>query len=246
MGWPGLKVLHTPDIDYRSSCPTFVACLAQVRAWSRAHPDHAPILILLNLKEDRLPLPGAVATLPFDVAAMDTVDREIRSVFAEAEIVTPDQVQGAAATLREAVTTRGWPALGAARGRVIFALDAGSRHVALYRGERRSLEGRVMFVNTDEASPAAAYLTLNDPVRQAGRIRAAVRTGFLVRTRADADTAQSRANDPSQSVAAFASGAQYVSTDYLWPDMRFSPYTVRLPGGVRARVSPAAVSESAR
>ena len=35
------------------------------------------------------------------------------------------------------------------------ALDAGRAHVGLYRGSRRSLEGRVMFVNTDEASPAA-------------------------------------------------------------------------------------------
>jgi hypothetical protein len=40
--------------------------------------------------------------------------------------------------------------------------------VALYRGARRSLEGRAMFVNTDEASPAAAYLTLNDPIAQRG------------------------------------------------------------------------------
>ncbi|MEW5688437.1 MAG: Ca2+-dependent phosphoinositide-specific phospholipase C [Pseudomonadota bacterium] len=24
---PGLKVIHVPDVDYRSTCPTFVACL---------------------------------------------------------------------------------------------------------------------------------------------------------------------------------------------------------------------------
>ena len=27
---PGFKVLHMPDVDFRSSCPTFVACLSQV------------------------------------------------------------------------------------------------------------------------------------------------------------------------------------------------------------------------
>lgn len=29
----GLKVFHTPDIDYRSHCLTFIACLEQVKAW---------------------------------------------------------------------------------------------------------------------------------------------------------------------------------------------------------------------
>src|SRR5262249_38024500 len=61
--------------------------------------------------------------------------------------------------------------LGQARGKVLFALDEEADKVAVYRGKRRSLEGRVFFVNTDERSPAAAYLTLNDPIQEAGRIR---------------------------------------------------------------------------
>jgi len=59
-----------------------------------------------------------------------------------------------------------------------------------------------------------------------------------VRTRADADTWESRRNDTARQVAAFASGAQYVSTDYMEPDTRFSAYTASLPGGARARLSP--------
>jgi hypothetical protein len=47
-------------------------------------------------------------------------------------------------------------------------------------------------------------------------------------------------NDTRRREAAFASGAQFVSTDYLRPDPRFSTYSVAMPGGVRARVSPAA------
>ena len=82
----------------------------------------------------------------------------------------------------------GWPLLGQARGKVFLALDEDAHKVALYRGSRRSLEGRAMFVNTDEASPAAAYLTLNDPLGEQARIARAVADGYLVRTRADADT----------------------------------------------------------
>ena len=242
---PGMKVLHMPDVDYRSSCALFTDCLRTIRAWSRAHPSHVPILILLNLKEGGLGIPGAVTTLPFDAAAMDAVDAEIRSVFRERELITPDQVQGRHATLREAVLAGAWPTLGRARGRVMFALDAPRSQVDIYRGARRSLEGRVMFVNIDENSPAAGYITLNEPVADAARIRRDVAAGFIVRTRADADTVQARTNDTSMREAAFASGAQYVSTDYLRPDPRFSTYSVALPDGLRARVSPALATPAA-
>jgi membrane-associated phospholipid phosphatase len=239
MAKPGYKVMHMPDIDFRSSCLTFVECLAIMKTWSRAHPDHAPILILLNAKDGAASMPGGVIPLPFDAAAFDALDAEIRSVFGEAELITPDQVQGKRDTLREAVLADGWPTLAASRGKVFFALDESTVKVALYRGARRSLEGRAMFVNTDEQSPAAAYLTLNDPIAQKDRITAAVRAGFIVRTRADADTWAARQNDVAQRSAALSSGAQYASTDYMWPDPRFAgSYTVRLTGGDVAVCNP--------
>jgi hypothetical protein len=102
--------------------------------------------------------------------------------------------------------------------------------VAAYRAGRRSLEGRLLFVNTDETSPAAGYITLNERA-DAPRITADVKAGFIVRTRSDADTVEARANDVSRRDAALASGAQYVSTDYRRPDKRLSDYEVRLPGG---------------
>ncbi len=152
-------------------------------------------------------------------------------------MITPDQVQGGYPTLREAVLKRGWPSLGAARGKVMFALDEGPAHVAAYRGTRRSLEGRLLFVNTDEASPAAAYITLNERA-DAARITADVKAGLIVRTRADADTVEARANDTRRRDAVLASGAQYVSTDYRRPDKRLSDYQVRLPGGAVTLCNP--------
>jgi hypothetical protein len=136
------------------------------------------------------------------------------------------------------VAAGGWPSLKAARGRVMFALDAPPEQVARYRGDRRVLEGRVAFVNIEETSPAAGYITLNDAKTQGARIAAAVKSGILVRTRADADTKEARANDRSTQAAAFASGAQYISTDYMVPDARFGAYQVEVPGGVIARPGP--------
>ncbi|MFN3932208.1 MAG: Ca2+-dependent phosphoinositide-specific phospholipase C [Brevundimonas sp.] len=238
MARPGFKTLHMPDVDFRSSCLTFVACLGEVRDWSAAHPDHAPILIMLNAKTGRASMPDGTALLDFDSVAWDALDAEIRSVFGPDRLITPDAIRGDRPTLREAVLAGGWPALARARGKVFFALDEGPAKVAAYSAGRPSLEGRAMFVNTDEASPAAAYLTLNDPVAEQDRIRAAVAAGFVVRTRADADTREARQADPDRRSAAMASGAQYVSTDYLWADPRFPTYQARLAGGAAAACNP--------
>ncbi|MEO8113098.1 MAG: phosphatidylinositol-specific phospholipase C1-like protein [Phenylobacterium sp.] len=235
---PGMKVMHVPDVDYRSVCVLYTRCLAEIRAWSRAHPRHVPILILLNLKEGGLKLPGAVQAPVFDAAAMDAIDAEIRSVFPEAELITPDRVQGRHPTLRAAVAAGAWPTLKTARGKVMFALDAPPDQVARYRGSRKVLEGRAMFVNIEESSPAAGYITLNEPIELSAQIQAAVKAGLMVRTRADADTVEARTNDTNRRTAAFASGAQYVSTDYMQPDLRFGPYQARLPGGGVARPNP--------
>ncbi|MFD1952191.1 phosphatidylinositol-specific phospholipase C1-like protein [Sphingomonas arantia] len=236
---PGFKVLHIPGIDNGSSCVLLVECLRTIRRWSDAHPRHVPILLMFNAKDEQNAARGGIDALPFDSKAYDALDAEIRSVMDPAHLIVPDDVQGRYPTLREAVLANAWPTLDAARGKFLFALDEPPAKVAVYRGARRSLEGRVFFINTDEASPAAAYLTLNDPVRDADRIRRAVAAGFIVRTRADANTREARANDTKPRDAALAGGAQYVSTDYLWPDPRLpGGYHVALPGGIVARCNP--------
>jgi hypothetical protein len=194
---------------------------------------------MFNAKTDKSTAPGGTDALPFDTAAFDALDAEVRSVLPPSALITPDDVQGRYPTLREAVLAGNWPTLGRARGKVLFALDEAPDKVAIYRGARKSLEGRVFFINTDENSPAAAYLTLNDPLKEADRIRKAVQAGFVVRTRADADTAEARVNDTRKREAALSSGAQYISTDYLWPDPRFpGGYQVRLPGGAATICNP--------
>ncbi|HEX7915476.1 phosphatidylinositol-specific phospholipase C1-like protein [Rudaea sp.] len=237
MARPGFKVMHLADIDFRSTCMTFVACLSIIRDWSAAHPRHAPIMILINAKDGKLG-PGSVAALKFDETAFDRLDAEIRSVFKPAQLITPDDVQGKFPTLRDGAHAGHWPTLGQARGRILFALDESDDKIALYRGARKSLEGRAMFATIKEDSPAAGYITLNDPQVDHERIKAAVASGLLVRTRADADTFEARSNDIARREAAFASGAQFVSTDYFEPDPRFGPYRVRFDDGAIARCNP--------
>jgi calcium-dependent phosphoinositide phospholipase C len=238
MARPGFKVLHIQDIDFHAVCLTLVACLTELRDWSHAHPDHVPILVTMNAKDDSIPMPNSVTPLKFDPEAFAALDAEVRSVFSPSEILTPDDVRGGAPTLRDAVLTKGWPTLGAARGKFLFALDEDGQKITDYIGDHTSLEGRVFFVNNGEDAPSSAYLTLNE-TSDIPRITADVQKGYIVRTRADADTVEARSNDTSRRDKALASGAQYVSTDYMRADTRFGPYIARMPDGVVAACNPA-------
>jgi hypothetical protein len=54
---PGFKVLHVQDLDFETTCPTFVACLQTIKAWSDANPRHLPIMVLVEAKDEVIPDP---------------------------------------------------------------------------------------------------------------------------------------------------------------------------------------------
>ena len=235
---PGLKVLHVQDMDYQTTASTFMIALQQIREWSKAHPRHVPIMILVEVKAEAV---AGLPTIPrpFDQAALDDVDVEINSVFTRAEIFTPDDLRGELLTLPQAIKERGWPGLDSVRGKVMFGLDNEGAIRDLYLQGHEALAGRRMFVTPPSIDhPAAAWFKINDPIKDFDRIQDAVARGFIVRTRADADTRQARANDPTQRDKALASGAQFVSTDYPEHRAEFSPYHVKLPQNAVARANP--------
>jgi hypothetical protein len=238
MAKPGFKVMHMQDIDYRSTCQPFTACLKQVRSWSHAHPNHIPIFILVETKQEKARHPVQV-TEPelFTSNTFDALDAEIRSIFPIKEIITPDDVRGHYATLSQAVLAGNWPTLAKARGKVIFLMD--QRPVGpIYLTGHPSLRGRILFTNSEPGEPDAAFIERNDG--PSADITELVQKGYLVRTRTDSDTKEARNNDTARRDAMIASGAQILSTDYpanepaRWP----GHYVVALPGGAVARCNP--------
>lgn len=219
---PGFKVLHVQDLDYRSNCQPFTNCLAIIRKWSKAHPKHLPIFILVENKDGR-PRPEYLEPEKVTAATFDALDAEIRSVFSSSELITPDDVRGIHKTLEEAVITGGWPTLEASRGKVIFLLDQ-ERVTPLYNAGRPSLQGRVLFTNSKPGSSDAAFVKVNNPASEA--IPILVRKGYLVRTMTDDGSRGSRNGVTLRRDAALASGAQMLSTNYPFahraPDTDFS------------------------
>ena len=172
---PGLKVLHIPDVDYETHHYTFRSALQTIAAWSDAHPNHAPLAIHIETKEgtiaDAAPTLGLTTAVPFDAAAAAAIDTEIRAVFADTRIITPDEVRGAHATLEEAVLTDGWPTLAAARGRVLFFMEGAA--VDEYVAGAPGLVGRLVFANSQPGDPHAAVMIVNDSLRRRGHDRGA-------------------------------------------------------------------------
>lgn len=239
---PGFKVLHIPDIDFRSSCPTLRRCLQQVRAWSDAHPRHVPLFLLIEAKNQDMPiLPGATRTVPFTPALFDDLDRELVEVMGRERIVTPDDVRADYPTLNQAVRAGNWPTLGDARGKVVFMILTanGPGTTGDYLKGHPSLRGRMAFLRAQPGEEHAAFLMFDNALVRSAEIKRYVQEGYLIRTRTDIETYEAKINSLGRANAAFASGAQMVSTDFEVPGNGYgTSYVVRLPGGGTARCRP--------
>lgn len=202
---------HVQDIDMNSHCATLTECLTQLVAWSDAHPRHIPLWISFNAKDQAIE--GLSTPVKFDAVALELLDERLLTALAD-RLITPADVMG----LR-------WPTLASARGKFILILDEQGSKREWYEDNWRN---RPMFANWPEDHPGARIMIRNDPIAQGDEIRALVDQGYLVRTRADADTLEARRGDRSRLQAALDSGAQAISTDYYQPASHFdTDYVVR-------------------
>ena len=220
-------VVHVQNIDTGSHCINLGECLASVVDWSLANPDHEPLMISFNAKTDVIDQPGFIRPNEFDMTAWQEFDGVLREslgarIINPAEVLAPDGPK--------------WPALSEARGRVLLLLDEGPAKHATYLA---AVAKPALFANVPADDPRAAIRVINDPLSGAKEIALALQRGLLVRTRADADTAEARTGSTTRRDAAFASGAQFVSTDYYIAASHFgTDYQVTLPGGGAIRCNP--------
>lgn len=239
---PGFKVLHLADFDFRSHCPTLKDCLEELKDWSDDNPGHVPVFILLEIKQDPLPLfPNPTEVVPFDATALDALDAEVKNTLGRDKLIIPDDIRGDYPTLEKAVLAKNYPTLDSSRGKFVFlmlpAID--ENRAKLYWENRPSLEGRMMFVRSTPGTPRSAFLLLDNSIRRLEEIRTRVFEGYLVRTRSDIETYEAKVNDYRRAQAAFNSGAQIISTDFYKPGNAYGTnYFVELPGNDVARYNP--------
>lgn len=89
--------------------------MATIADWSHAHPDHAPITLLLDLKDA---LAGNTSFREGDLAALND---ELKRAF------------GAKLFPAQAVEAKGWPSIAELRGRILTVLSGDERTRVAYR-----------------------------------------------------------------------------------------------------------------
>ncbi len=244
-GGTDFTIVHTPVVDAETNCTPLQECLRVIKSWSDDHPGHVPIFVLVEPKDGLIDRSLDPAIRVFDSDTVARLDQEVRSALTPEDLLTPDEVRGDAATLRAAVVDRGWPTLEKARGRIVLILNASGAKRDLYLAGRPSLEGAPMFVTAEADAPSAAVVKVDAP--DEARIQRLVRDHFIVRTRADADVVEARANDTARRDLALRSGAQIVSTDFPVPDPKINAaYSVQIPDGRPGRCNPVRAPENCR
>lgn len=223
-------VYHITQVDDASNCPELSDCLRRIASWSAAHPAHHPVIVQIEIKRGFFPSNRDEYIAKLEETIASALPRE--------RLLTPDDVRGDAPTLREAVLERGWPTLGEARGKVLLVVDNAGDFREAYTHSLTSLDGRLMFVDSDPEHPFAGFRILNDPFARRDEIEESVRAGFIVRTRADADVGR----EEGQIEAALSSGAHIVSTDFPVEGGLLPP--VQIPNGTPSRCNPISAPSS--
>ena len=237
------EVFHVPLLDEGTTCRKLVDGLTTVKKWSDAHPNHVPISFLFELKKEGPGLDKRIKEI--DAEGFERLDAVLDGVFPAARRISPDDVRGGAATLREGVLSTGWPTLAGSRGKVFFILHDEAKKRDLYLAGHPSLRGRVMFVRSDETRDDCATLVLDNP--RSSDIPRLAAVGYYIRTRADSNLNAPLSDNEARRTAAFASGAHILSTDFPHGESQAETgYVVEFTGAAAARVNPISGPEALR
>jgi len=234
----GIQIFHALGIDNKTHQKLFVDNLVTIRDWSLQHPNHVPLIVLLELKEYTRAKKGRPKRI-FDDDGLKQLDDEVLSVFETDHLIRPDDIRGDAKSLRAAVIDKGWPSLESVRGKIMFVIHSRNIRIHQYADGEPSLKDKPLFMQALTADvPYAGVLILNDPYNDL--IPKLVKQGFIVRTRGDANLKEAFAGDTTRRDQAFASGAHIITTDYPAGEAHKSTaYVVSVGLGLAARPNPA-------
>lgn len=217
-------VVHIPLVDAETSCATLALCLAEVRSFSDANPGHHPIFVQFELKWPTLAY--------LEDRHLAALEAELHAAFPEEIVVTPRDVRGTSATLREAVTGTGWPTLGEVRGRTMFLFDCDREVCLRYVGTDTNLDAHWIFPDSEAGDAFEAVKIHNSADAAATTL---VQQGFIVRVFGDGITDVLAGT--ADFAPALATGAQLVSSDVVAPRTDTS-YVASILGGTPSRCNP--------
>jgi hypothetical protein len=222
-------VYHVPVLDDNSSCDDLVNCLQLIKTWSEENPAHQTLFVLIEPKDDLdlHTIEGHYGQL--DSAILEVWPREL--------VVTPADVVGKYADMREALSEAGWPSLGETRGKALFHLLDSGHHRENYLGPDVTLQDRVMHVRGGPETPWGSFVEFGNAQGGEDQIATLAEASYIVRSTADSTDPADYDTNAARAAAALVA-SHVISTDFPAPTEDGS-YYFNIPDGSPSRCHPA-------
>jgi len=201
------EAIHVPLVDNGSTAVNLALAFEEIALWSEHNPNHVPILLLLEFKDDWMMLDPALK--PIEAAEFALFDTLLQESFGET-LYTPSDLMGSHSSIQARLEAESWPTLQELRGKILVILHPGD-FIDPYVATDSDLSELSMFPgmsNLDVDAPYAAFVVHNDP--DVAAIGSLLDQRLIVRTRIDANLVR----NPDTIQAAMDSGAQIMSTDF--------------------------------
>jgi len=201
------EVTHVPLVDNSTNALNLQLAFEEVFLWSRNNPNHIPIILLLELKNDWMMLDPLMDD--FTETELEALDVLIKDSF-KTRLITPKNVIGTHLSLRDKIVEDGWPLLKNTLGKILVVLHPGS-HTDMYVGMDPTFQTMAMFPaasNRDIYHDYTSFVVHNDPNVES--INDLVSRNFIVRTRIDVNLK----SVSLRYAKGVASGAQILTTDF--------------------------------
>ena len=222
------EVFHLSLVDEVSTCQMFTDCLSVVQNWSASKPDHLPVMIWIEMKSGMREEP---------LESLLLIEEEIKSVFPEEQLLTPELVRGEYASVREALDTEGWPTLGEVRGRVMFIILNNGEHTGPYTNDFTSLDDRILFPRADSSQYGMPWAAVEKLGTSSIDGIAQVNAGNML---VAANVCAADDDDPacySKREEGIANGIHMLKDDFPYP-VEGRDYWMELPDGPVAACNP--------
>lgn len=175
------------------------ACLTDIKRWSDAHPDHFPLIVILDKKQGWSKVSSG--RTPADLDGL--VTRLLgASLYTPAQLYAWHAQNGVAGTLRDKVKAAGWPTADALRGRVMLMMNNPTSGLDQYLSER-GLDGAI-FVQPEIA--AASEVAVGPSGMSAGNVQYVVNYNM---------------NAPARAISADVQAARFLGRVYGDDDESF-------------------------
>ncbi len=201
---------HNPLTDGTTTCYDFKLALEEIKMWSDANPNHLPVTIIIEPKNNAVN-PDNIKKFTFEHT--DEFDALLREVLGDT-LLTPAEMMGNHASLKEMREADDWLALDEVKGKVLFLLHEAGSTTEKYIAVDESIKTQAMFPMLrydDRDLSYASFLLVNEPrdiEKYADEL--IYEKNLVVRTRVDSFGNRSE-NDR---LVTMSSGAQILSTDY--------------------------------